>query len=153
MTRWLPHVPEYLDELLRHKGCCWNPLTDSCPQCNEYTDSVYRCCDCFGGQLICCECLLKMHVQLPSHHPEVCHTVLSQDVRSTISSHQRWTGTFFEKTSVINLGAMVQLGHGGDTCPCPYPSPTVLTIIRANGVHSVQVSWCECKCMSGSNPR
>ena len=63
-----------------------------------------------------------------------------------------WRGDFFEKTSLYNLGALIHLGHI-DKCPCPASSPSTLTVVHTNGVHSIRVVWCECGFFSDQNPR
>jgi hypothetical protein len=62
--------------------------------------------DCFGQTLLCHTCCLKTHSSLPFH------------------SIEKWTGTFFKKTSLNAEGFTLHLGHGGLCCPANATSTT-----------------------------
>lgn len=64
-----------------------------------------------------------------------------------------WNGAFFEKTTLTDLGAVIQLGHADGVCECPFTTPHVLTVVHTNGVHDVCVSWCNCDYFTGGTPR
>ena len=57
---------------------------------------------------------------------------------------QEWNGAFFEKKTLCELGLRVQLGHGGSACPCAIPGPTDFTLFDTNGVHHVNIDYCDC---------
>ena len=58
---------------------------------------------------------------------------------------QEWTGSFFRKESLRNLGLKIQLGHyPGDTCTSPQRSTRPFTVIHSNGIHQVDVLFCGC---------
>jgi len=57
---------------------------------------------------------------------------------------QRWTGQFFDKVSLKELGVRVQLGHGGHVCPCPSPGPPGFMVFDTSGIHSVNIDYCNC---------
>ncbi len=74
---------------------CWN-----CCQ----PEAVYRCLDCTIGQrLLCGTCCHLVHQKLPFHKIKV------------------WTGTFFAKADLGDLGLTINLGHDGDICPVHIP--------------------------------
>ena len=57
---------------------------------------------------------------------------------------QRWNGTFFDDTSLFELGATYQLGHDvDDICPVP-SSRTNLTLLDISGVYKIQITYCFC---------
>lgn len=64
-----------------------------------------------------------------------------------------WNGSFFEKTTLAEIGAIMQLGHVGGVCECPFTAPHTLTVIHTNGIHNVRVSWCNCDYFTGGTPR
>ena len=57
---------------------------------------------------------------------------------------QEWNGAFFEKKTLCELGLHVQLGHGGSACPCAIPGPTDFTLFDTNGVHHINIDYCDC---------
>ena len=65
---------------------------------------------------------------------------------------QRWTGTHFAGTSLGDLGALFQLGHNhGISCDVP-SSPIPLTVFDVSSVHTISISYCECKSNSSAVP-
>ncbi|KIJ29837.1 hypothetical protein M422DRAFT_79735, partial [Sphaerobolus stellatus SS14] len=59
----------------------------------------YECLDCHLPGLLCVDCLIKKHQFMLCHRP--C----------------KWTGEFFQLSSLSQLGAMFALGHKGAVCP------------------------------------
>ena len=57
---------------------------------------------------------------------------------------QRWTGKFFEKDSLQNLGLRYQLGHSSAPCPCPQPGPANFIVFDLSGPHNVSINYCQC---------
>ncbi|TDL22048.1 hypothetical protein BD410DRAFT_815199 [Rickenella mellea] len=124
------HRSEYLDELLRYDGRADHPIGTPCTGCKK-NEPEFRCVDCLCSSMYCEGCLRERHKGLPLHRI------------------QRWTGTFFEKTTLYSIGLRVQLGHGGDTCTKPQRG-RALTVIDTSGIHNVHVDYCECGHSSGS---
>ncbi|KAF8805004.1 hypothetical protein BYT27DRAFT_7069799, partial [Phlegmacium glaucopus] len=58
-----------------------------------------RCQDCQGECLTCSSCTVLVHRQNPFHRVE------------------RWTGKYFMKISLKELGLCIQLGHVDGCCP------------------------------------
>ncbi|KAF9030912.1 hypothetical protein BJ165DRAFT_1411288 [Panaeolus papilionaceus] len=56
----------------------------------------------------------------------------------------KWTGTFFEKTSLGQLGHRVQLGHDGGSCPVPLPSAKGFLVFDLLGAQYVNIDYCGC---------
>jgi CxC2 like cysteine cluster associated with KDZ transposases len=122
-----------------------------CTICKVHVGNL-RCVDCTGSGLLCQSCCLTGHKNLPFHHLE------------------KWSGRFFESTSLTVQGFVMHLGHGGDPCNHPdlnFPSASVtsteehpgfdnfksgrtsespdrIIIIDVLGVHTMMVSWCHC---------
>lgn len=65
---------------------------------------------------------------------------------------QEWNGTFFEKRQLKNLGLRVQLGHGNRPCPCPVSGSSDFIIMHVNGLHRVNVDFCNCGSMENPSP-
>ncbi len=63
---------------------------------------------------------------------------------------QKWTGTFFSKHSLFELGLRIQVGHPSGTCPNPSPSRRPLLVGDLNGLHFLTVDYCGC--MHGGSP-
>ena len=66
-------------------------------------------------------------------------------VRASIScTPQQWNGSFFVRTSLRDLGLIVQLGHQGK--PCPFLGRVLddFTVVHTNGIHAVRVRFCTC---------
>ncbi|KAF9442592.1 hypothetical protein P691DRAFT_644034, partial [Macrolepiota fuliginosa MF-IS2] len=57
------------------------------------------CLECFENDHVCSQCIIQVHQQQPFHHI------------------QRWTGGFFTKASLYDLGHIIFLGHRGEQCP------------------------------------
>lgn len=54
-------------------------------------------------------------------------------------------GSFFDKTSLRELGLRVQLGHdNGSTCLKPCRGPDEMIVIHTNSIHEVAVNYCDC---------
>lgn len=59
----------------------------------------FRCKECFSQALLCRSCCFVTHRNMPLHHIE------------------KWTGQFFDATSLNKEGFILFLGHGGEPCP------------------------------------
>ena len=56
-----------------------------------------------------------------------------------------WDGTLFRKTSLSDLGLVIQLGHvDGESCACPEPAPANFMVLDTNGWHPVTLAYCKC---------
>ncbi|KAJ8507467.1 hypothetical protein ONZ45_g10166 [Pleurotus djamor] len=112
------------------------PSSTTCVLCNEAPQSLYRCQDCFGDRMVCQACCVNVHKYQPFHRIE------------------RWSDKGFSMSSLIELGLVISLGHGGSECPVRKTIPDVfsaryqrkqLTIVHTNGVHQCEVEWCMCQ--------
>ena len=62
-----------------------------------------------------------------------------------ITELQRWDGLIFKATTLAGLGLRVQLGHApGFHCAHPHPAPQGFTVIHSNGLHHINIDYCEC---------
>jgi hypothetical protein len=57
---------------------------------------------------------------------------------------QKWDGTCFVRTSLCALGLRIQLGHCGTACPSPRNGPSSFVVIHVNGLHFVNIQYCDC---------
>jgi len=90
--------------------------------------ALYRCDECFGSTPSCQQCLLSSHKHHPFHHV------------------RKWTGAYFERCSLGELGFTLYLGHGMMRCPnAPAASKgRLLVIVNTNGIHKLNVEFCHC---------
>lgn len=103
-----------------------------CP-CGRNT-ALFRCAGqeyCFQGCLRCQSCIVRDHKSLPFHRIE------------------KWTGTYFTKTSLKLLGYILHLGHSGEPCPnvdhsIAHSRARPMVIIHSNGLHNIAVHFCYC---------
>ncbi|KAK7021051.1 hypothetical protein VNI00_017540 [Paramarasmius palmivorus] len=126
------HREQYLKNHLESegRGRLHNGLCSSCNAPNP----TYRCLDCFGLRMYCKGCLLRIHHDQPLHHV------------------QEWSqDTFFQSTSLRDLSLRIQLGHrSGHACDHREQGHKDFVIMHWNGLHYVNVDFCEC---SGSPDR
>ncbi|KAJ7106182.1 hypothetical protein C8R44DRAFT_886074 [Mycena epipterygia] len=121
---------EFLHILLLLEGCSDHCSYSICPSCR--VDKVeYRCGDCMtGGEMICKGCLLSQHRMYPLHRVE------------------HWTGVYFEKMTLKQLGLRIQLGHwhaGNHECNLPEAADSdAFMIVNEHGVHEVTLDFCGC---------
>ncbi|KAF8907161.1 hypothetical protein CPB85DRAFT_1223639 [Mucidula mucida] len=130
MLTWRPYRDLYLQELLRLDGCGDN--LEICSRCSTddiSNPAIYRCCEneCHAAGLVCSDCCVSLHAMLPLHWIE------------------KWNGTFFEPSSLREIGAVVQLGHpAGKRCPLPIRTTNSFTVLHTNGIHSLNLYFCGC---------
>src|SRR5216684_1755847 len=62
---------------------------------------------------------------------------------------QCWTGLFYEKTLLQDLGLVIQLGYHGPSCPCPGPIQKDFVIVDLSGIHTIDIQFCACHNTSG----
>ncbi|KAG2148930.1 hypothetical protein DEU56DRAFT_729907 [Suillus clintonianus] len=130
MTLWLHERETYLLELIRLEGRGDYAFRKTCQGHNECASEPAYCCqDCFGTELYCQECTVNKHRENPLHKIEF------------------WNGSFFEDTTLKNLGLRVQLGHPvGERCfnlSRAYDDDFV--ILDINGVHELALDFCSCE--------
>jgi hypothetical protein len=89
------HRDLYLREILALEA---PPTASQCFSCQS-VPGIYRCTDCIGDRLSCLECCCKLHHLAPYHRIK------------------KWNGTYFEGSDLVYLGLVIQLGHGGQSCP------------------------------------
>ncbi|KAK7032459.1 hypothetical protein VNI00_013017 [Paramarasmius palmivorus] len=142
----------FLAELLRMKGRGDARTQEICVDCasqqarakgkdKRTLDSdgkaEYRCRECFGGDMICQRCCLRRHRLNPFHWIE------------------RWNGESFERTSLKEMGLVIQLNHNGGECDKPLPCHSRFRVLHVNGIHEVNLRFCDCpkKAMNGKLPQ
>ncbi|KDR76587.1 hypothetical protein GALMADRAFT_67342 [Galerina marginata CBS 339.88] len=126
LLEWLSFRDAALDEILRHDGLGDFLDHQYCVACNNEI-GIFKCKDCLSGcRLRCRACMVKAHQDTPLHRIE------------------RWTGQFFDKACLKDLGLRIQLGHSGGVCPCPSPGPPNFMVFDISGIHTVNVDYCEC---------
>ncbi|KZP16524.1 hypothetical protein FIBSPDRAFT_957932 [Athelia psychrophila] len=127
-TEWLPHRQTYLDEFIRLEGLGDEEELTPCSHCPESHTALaeYKCQDCFGGEMLCKQCMANTHVFSPFHN------IL------------QWTGSFFSKTSLYEIGLRLYLGHSGRPCPVAHDIVQAFTVIDTSGVHTIKLVYCGC---------
>ncbi|KAI0795176.1 hypothetical protein BC629DRAFT_1439482 [Irpex lacteus] len=126
LDTWLQYRECYMEELLRCSGRGTQPSTPVCQGCSKIKPR-YRCEECFGKALLCKECCVEMHRRLPLHRIK------------------EWTGQFFRRTTLLELGLVVPLGDHTGGSPCPMASKKKIVVLHTNGIHEVAVEFCECR--------
>jgi hypothetical protein len=150
---WKPLRSKYLQALLDLDSQGVSEESGVCGRCAQQ-DGVIRCLDCYGGQSQCRECILYSHQRLPFHQLEI------------------WNGECFARTSLFDLGFVLNVGHGGHRCPNRTDSqddlwedvkiseegPTdaddvfndhvghdsIVVVVDSAGVFRHRVAWCVC---------
>ena len=72
----------------------------------------------------------------------VCHWYA---VPSVMIILQKWTGKYFRKAALKDIGLLVQLGHNGGPCLSPGRRNTKFVVCDVNGFHEVDVCFCSCR--------
>ncbi|PBK64390.1 hypothetical protein ARMSODRAFT_842607, partial [Armillaria solidipes] len=124
LHRWMKEMDSYLAEFLHWEGRCGSHV---CAGCGE--EARFRCVSCCNGMSACQSCIVEAHRTMPFHGVE------------------EWTGDYYRRTLLKNLGLKVQLGHPtGEACPLPHPSGRQVVVIDIKGIHQVDVVYCGCHC-------
>lgn len=140
---WLPFRDVFLDEFLRHDG--FADHEKRCTTCERSGDHIlYKCTQCFGPMIHCKDCLVSSHSRLPLHKILVCLFYGYSASSFTYARSQKWNGTFWEHCSLFDLGLKVQLGHNGGPCAFPMSQQRPIVVVHTNGIHKVNVAFCEC---------
>jgi hypothetical protein len=95
--------------------------------------------------MLCRACLVDSHSRLPFHRVQVrflCSCALHGLPLILLTQH--WTGDYFERATLKQLGAVLPLLHGGEQCPSGLPNPSTLTVFHCNRFHTVSVAYCNC---------
>ena len=156
---WLPARDLYISEILDQEQA---PVNMLCPKCQS-NQGLLRCEDCFAKDVLCHNCCLTIHQNMPFH------------------SIRKWTGRFFQVTSLDEEGFTLYLGHSGAPCPeAPLETNTqesqasgivdegdigegissgagwagkkkCLAVVDVSGVHQLHIGWCQCKGAPGAD--
>ncbi|KAI6105115.1 hypothetical protein EV401DRAFT_1873905 [Pisolithus croceorrhizus] len=142
IREWLPWRTEYLNVILEGKQLAKGGI---CEQCCQAEGSIW-CMSCTGVHAWCGPCAVKAHRNLPFHKV------------------QRWNGTHYQATSLMELGFLWHVGHGGVPCPQAQENPNPeesgyvsgegppnyrSVALHTEGIFTHEISWCSCP---GSDP-
>lgn len=131
----------FLDELIHLDGLHRQPL--SCCFCRK-TGSI-RCSDCTGDALLCNSCCVRVHARLPFHVVQVSVDGRLFGAMVDDSVVKAWNGRHFIRTSLADLGMVVQLSHlDGSTCISPIHGPQDFMVLHTNSWHRVNLCYCKC---------
>jgi hypothetical protein len=97
LSEWLPFRDRYTFEVLDLQK---PPVDQLCSKCQSQ-NGCFRCKECSQDQL-CHACCFIAHRNMPLHRIE------------------KWTGQFFDATSLNQEGFVLRLGHDGEPCPASY---------------------------------
>ncbi|KAA1479376.1 hypothetical protein DENSPDRAFT_756233, partial [Dentipellis sp. KUC8613] len=68
-----------------------------------------------------------------SHQPNPLHVV------------EKWTGSFYEKVTLADIGLVINLGHEGAICPSKWvKEPSKLVCVHISGIQEIRIRYCEC---------
>ncbi|KAG1789262.1 uncharacterized protein HD556DRAFT_1433768 [Suillus plorans] len=120
---------EYLLKELRLEGR--GSLTTTPCSCSDINNNIvqerlYHCEDCYGPEILCKSCCLLKHARHPLH------------------IIYKWNGTYFEHSSLADMGLRVQLGHEGMPCLRPQRGHISFVMIHTNAIHRVNIDFCGC---------
>ncbi|KIM77247.1 hypothetical protein PILCRDRAFT_56005, partial [Piloderma croceum F 1598] len=117
----------FLKEFIRLDGRGDAELWNTCRLCAGVAN--IQCADCFGGEMFCSACTVDLHAISPFHLIE------------------KWNGTFFESTTLKEIGLHIQLGHrAGDHCSNPRNAAgDDFVVVDSNGIHKVGLDYCGCE--------
>ncbi|KAJ6476565.1 hypothetical protein DFH09DRAFT_952317 [Mycena vulgaris] len=137
MLLWRELEQAFLNLLLRLDGLGDDIDNPCCVVCGAGysiggTVRLFRCDEC-GQFLQCQNCLLARHQQTPLH------------------TLKEWNGQFWTEASLLTLGLIYQLGHGGFRCERPAFPLRTLVVIHTNGIHTVHYHYCGCDKLSRMN--
>ncbi|KAF9781860.1 hypothetical protein BJ322DRAFT_1010483, partial [Thelephora terrestris] len=126
LEEWLQYREEFSDEFIKHEALHLGDEPSPCQTCGD-SNALFRCLNCFSCGSSCQSCLVSQHA----------HGILHR--------LQKWNGSFFDDTSLFELGVSHQLGHDIND-PCSLPSaPVTLTLFDLSGVHTIRVKFCLCE--------
>ncbi|KAJ7046287.1 hypothetical protein C8F04DRAFT_1173231 [Mycena alexandri] len=125
MNPWRKLVQLFLDEMVRREGLGTDQRCPCCEKDYVRTSRRFRC-DACGQFTQCLECVVSRHRCTPLH------------------KIKEWNGTYWVKTTVLNLGCVFQLGHGGHACPRPAPTKRKMVVMDVSGIYTVEYRWCGC---------
>ncbi|KAF7796946.1 hypothetical protein EIP86_008132 [Pleurotus ostreatoroseus] len=97
----------------------------NCKKCPE-GEVVYRCKHCFHGVHLCKTCCVRAHEMNPLHFVE------EWDPRRG----------FWLKTTLGQLGLIINLGHGGDECEVTTDGWRRMTVISEHGIQEAKMRFC-----------
>ncbi|KAF9004178.1 hypothetical protein BDZ89DRAFT_1049589 [Hymenopellis radicata] len=85
----------------------------------------------------------KHKVSLIAH--DECRTCcLKRHERAPVHAIQVWRDATWQTISLREIGLVYQLGHQGARCPVPDATPHIMTVMHVNGVHQVEMRYCDC---------
>lgn len=153
MSKFLPESQAILLETLRREGLHGMLGKPCCVACGlamgsqrddgSLIDALFRCDTC-GEFTECKTCCLDRHRRTPLHTIKVSLLSCRSTALSFLTVSKTWSGDFWARTSLSQLGAVFQLGHHGG--PCVQPERVrPLTVIHVNGVHTITVAFCGCR--------
>ncbi|KAJ7728446.1 hypothetical protein DFH07DRAFT_969878 [Mycena maculata] len=66
--------------------------------------------------------------------------------------NSEWTGSFWEWTTLKDLGFVYQVGHGGGPCVFPDPKKRTLTVLEHPYIHQLHFRYCNCSKSDHADP-
>src|SRR6266576_2902602 len=95
-----------------------------CRCANSKEVALYRCIDCSFSPVLCSTCIIMSHSRDPFHRM------------------QKWNGVNFHRTSLLELGQTICLGHRGASCSNRFPGSKgcATTVVHTNGLYQVHNS-------------
>lgn len=143
---WVPERDTFLREFIRLEGrgdAMWFQACHGIRGCKN--EPVVRCRDCEGLQMYCQSCIVSCHCAMPLHNVEVFFSIIFYF--QIFNRTQVWTGKYFQRTALRDLGLRVQLGHPvGRACCNPSPAfDDEFMLLDINGIHRIVLNFCNCE--------
>lgn len=142
MLDFVGYQPTVLYEVLRLDGLQDHTSPPPCSSCLD-EPGLCRCQDCSIIPLYCVGCIVSRHSELPLHRIEVCLHALRLFL--CLMFAQMWSGGFYQRKSLRELGLSFYLGHGHTPCPSADSAFQKILVIDNHGAHCVKVQFCACK--------
>ncbi|KAF9521041.1 hypothetical protein BS47DRAFT_1271816, partial [Hydnum rufescens UP504] len=128
LKTWIPMHDSFLDSMLWGDGRGYALDTLGCPDCEAPGQSgTIHCEECFGGALLCP--FMSLYIPL---------------ALLILTPYEVWNGRSFNNTSLKDLSLIIQLSHPNALCPNPKAGPTLFVIFHTNGLHALNVCFCDC---------
>ncbi|KAK7016268.1 hypothetical protein R3P38DRAFT_3203093 [Favolaschia claudopus] len=71
--------------------------------------------------------------------------------RGSYQCLQEWNGRYWARVSLQDMGLVVQLGHGGWTCPHPAGRARSMVVVDFPYIHTANFKYCACDAADDTN--
>lgn len=123
MNEFLPLREQIQEAIIEME---FDPLVMTPCECGK-SIREYRCYDCGRLDVLCKGCLKDKHLFSPFHWAE------------------QWTGSYFKRVELKDIGLVIRLGHRGKRCNSVAEDNTRdFSVTHVNGIHKCCIAFCGC---------